>query len=37
MNIKTIANKMDMSDNFYFKHNMQAVEKKLNAIKKITN
>ena len=33
-NIKTIANKMDMSYNFYFKHNMQAVEWKLNANKK---
>ena len=29
MNIITIANKMDMSYDFYIKHNMDAVERKL--------
>ena len=28
----TIAKKMDMSDNFYIKHNTHAVEWKLNAM-----
>ena len=32
MNLITIANKLDMSYNFYFKHNMHAVEWKLNAM-----
>ena len=29
MNIIAIANKMDMSYDFYFKHNIHAVERKL--------
>ena len=32
MNIIKIANKMDMSYDFYIKHNMHAVEWKLNAM-----
>ena len=32
IHINTIANKMDMSYDFFFKHNMQAVEWKLNAM-----
>ena len=32
MNIITIANEMDMSYDFYIKHNMCAVEWKLNAM-----
>ena len=32
MHIITIANKMDMSYDFYIKHNMHAVEWKLNAM-----
>ena len=32
MNIRTIANKLDMSYDFYIKHNMLAVELKLNAM-----
>ena len=32
MNIITIADKLDMSDDFYTKHNMPAVEGKLNAM-----
>ena len=32
MNIITIANKMYMTYNFYIKHNMHAVEWKLNAM-----
>ena len=32
MHIITIANKLDMSYDFYIKHNMHAVEWKLNAM-----
>ena len=32
MQIITIANKLDMSYDFYIKHNMHAVEWRLNAI-----
>ena len=32
MHIITIANKMDMSYDFYIKHNMYALEWKLNAM-----
>ena len=32
MNVITIANKMDMSYDFYIKHNMHAVDWKLNAM-----
>ena len=32
LNIITITNKMDMSYGFYIKHNMHAVEWKLNAL-----
>ena len=32
MNILTIANKMEMSYDFYIKHNMHAVERKLKAM-----
>ena len=32
MNIITIAKKMDMSYDFYIKHNMHMIEWKLNAI-----
>ena len=32
MNIITIANKLDMTYDFYIKHNMHAVEWKLNAM-----
>ena len=32
MQIVTIANKMDMSYDFYIKHNMHATEWKLNAM-----
>ena len=32
MNIITIANKLDKSCDFYFKHRMHAVEWKLNAL-----
>ena len=31
MNTMTIANKMDMSNDFYIKHNICALERKLNA------
>ena len=34
MNIITIAKKLDMSFDFYIKHNMHAVEWKLNAMVK---
>ena len=32
MNIKTTTNKLDMSYDFYFKHNMHAIEWNLNAM-----
>ena len=32
MHIITIADKMDKPHDFYFKHNMHAVERKLNAM-----
>ena len=32
MNIITISNKMDMTYDFYIKHNMHAMEWKLNAM-----
>ena len=32
MNIITISNKMDMSYDFYIKHNMDAIEWKSNAM-----
>ena len=32
MNNITIANKLDMSYGFYIRHNMHAVERKLNAL-----
>ena len=32
MNIITIANKLDMSNDVYIKHNMHAVEWKINAM-----
>ena len=32
MNIITISNEMDMSYDFYIKHNMHAIEWKLNAM-----
>ena len=32
MNIKTIANKLDMSYDSYFNHKMCALERKLNAM-----
>ena len=32
MNVITIANKMDMSYNFYIRQNMHAVEGRLNAM-----
>ena len=41
MNIETIANKMDISYDFYIRHNVHNVEWKLNAMinknKKLTN
>ena len=32
LNIITITNKLDMSNDFYIRHNMHAVERKLNAM-----
>ena len=32
MNFKIVCNKMDMTYDFYLKHNMQAVEWKINAM-----
>ena len=32
MKVITISNKMDMTDDFYIKHNMHAVEGKLKAM-----
>ena len=32
MNVLTIANKLDMPYDFYIKHNIHAVEWKLNAL-----
>ena len=37
MNTITIANKLDLSDDFYNRHNMHAVERKLNALKNRNN
>ena len=33
MNIMTVSNKMDMPYDFYIKHNMHMIERKLNAMK----